>query len=187
MITRKTRNGMTILILLGAVSFWLSRSQDEDKPAPVAGLDPELNYVLRDFELQFYDEHGQPTVNMQAPVLRNDPTLQLGTIENPVVKLNQTEAVWDMIADTATVTADKEHVQLIGKVFIKRNEPATGRWVELNTHEVKIEVTPQTAVTDQPVRMFDGYNQVDAIGLELNLKTKTYTLKQQVKATYVVN
>ncbi|MGB5293088.1 MAG: LPS export ABC transporter periplasmic protein LptC, partial [Lysobacterales bacterium] len=185
MITRKTRNGMTILILLGAVSFWLSRSQDEDQPAPVAGLDPELNYVLRDFELQFYDEYGQPTVNMQAPVLRNDPTLQLGTIENPVVRLNQAEAVWDMIADTATVTADKEHVQLIGKVFIKRNEPATGRWVELNTHEVGIEVTPQTAVTDQPVKMFDGYNQVDAIGLELNLKTKTYTLKQQVKATYV--
>lgn len=178
---------MTILILLGVVTFWLSRSQDEDKPAPVAGLDPELNYVLRDFELQFYDEYGQPTINMQAPVLRNDPTLQLGTIESPVVKLNQAETVWDMIADTATVTADKEHVQLIGKVFIKRNEPATGRWVELNTHEVKIEVTPQTAVTDQPVRMFDGYNQVDAIGLELNLKTKTYTLKQQVKATYVVN
>lgn len=187
MITRKTRNGMTILIVLGAVTFWLSRSQDIDKPAPVAGLDPELNYVLRDFELQFFDEFGQPTINMQAPILRNDPKLQLGTIESPVVKLNQADAVWDMMADTATVTADKEHVQLIGKVNVKRNEPATGRWVELNTQEVAIEVTPQTAVTDQPVRMFDGYNQVDAIGLELNLKTKTYTLKQQVKATYVVN
>lgn len=178
---------MTILIVLGAVTFWLNRSQDIDKPAPVAGLDPELNYVLHDFELQFFDEYGQPTINMKAPVLRNDPKLQLGTIVSPVVKLNQAEAVWDMMADTATVTADKEHVQLIGKVNVKRNEPETGRWVELNTEEVAIEVTPQTAVTDQPVRMFDGYNQVDAIGLELNLKTKTYTLKQQVKATYVVN
>ena len=108
MITRKTRNGMTILIVLGAVTFWLNRTQDIDKPAPVAGLDPELNYVLHDFELQFFDEYGQPTINMKAPVLRNDPKLQLGTIVSPVVKLNQAEAVWDMMADTATVTADKE-------------------------------------------------------------------------------
>ena len=178
---------MTILILLSAVTFWLSRSQDDDGPAPVAGLNPELNYVLHDFELQFFDENGQPTMNMQAPVLRNDPKLQLGTIEKPVVRLNQAEAVWDMMADTATVTADKEHVQLIGKVTVRRNEPASGNWVELNTREVQIEVTPQTAVTDQPVRIFDGYNQVDAIGLELDMKTKTYTLKQQVKATYAVN
>jgi len=187
MITRKTRNGMTILILLGAFSFWLSRSQDDDKPAPVAGLDPELNYVLRDFELQFFDENGQPSINMRAPVLRNDPKRQLGTIENPVVRLNQAGAVWDMMADTATVTADKEHVQLIGKVVVKRNEPASGRWVEITTREVQIEVTPQTAVSDQPVRMFDGLNQLDAIGLELDMKTKLFTLKQQVKATYVVN
>ena len=187
MITRKTRRGMTALILLSAISFWVSRSQEEDGPAPVAGLDPELDYVLRDFELQFFDESGQPTINMRAPVLRNDPRLQMGTVENPVVVLNQEDAVWDLTADLATVTADKEHVQLIGQVQVKRNEPATGNWVELTTREVQIEVTPQTATTDQPVSMFDGLNRVDAIGLELDMKTKIYSLKQQVKATYAVN
>jgi len=187
MITRKTQRGITVLVLLGFLTFWISRSQDEPGPAPVAGLDPKLDYVLRDFVLQFYDENGQPTLNMQAPVLRNDPKLQLGTIENPVVRLNQDDAVWDMMADTATVTADKEHVQLIGQVLVKRNEPASGNWVELSTREVQIEVTPQTAVTDQPVSIYDGHNRVDAIGLELDMKTKTYMLKQQVRATYAVN
>ena len=178
---------MTILILLSAITFWISRSQDEDGPEPVAGLDPELDYVLRDFELQFFDEFGQPTINMRAPVLRNDPRLQMGTIEHPVVKLNQADAVWDLTADLATVTADKEHVQLIGQVQVKRNEPATGNWVELTTREVQIEVTPQTATTNQPVSMFDGLNRVDAIGMELDMTTKIFSLKQQVKATYAVN
>ena len=187
MITRKTRRGITALIFLSAISFWVARSQDEDGPEPVVGLDPELDYVLRDFELQFFDEFGQPTINMRAPVLRNDPKLQMGTIEYPVVRLNHDDAVWDLTANTATVTADKEHVQLIGQVHVKRNEPASGNWVELDTREVQIEVTPQTAVTDQPVSMFDGNNRVDAIGLELDMKAKTYTLKQQVKATYAVN
>jgi len=187
MITRKTQRGITALILLSFISFWMSRSHDDDGPQPVAGLDPKLDYVLRDFELQFFDELGQPTMNMQAPVLRNDPRLKFGTVEQPIIKLNQEDAVWDLSSELATVTADKEHVQLIGAVRVKRNEPATGNWVELDTRDVKIEVTPQTAITNQPVSMFDGYNRVDAIGLELNMKTKMYTLKQQVKATYAVN
>lgn len=187
MITRKTQRGIAVLILLSAVTFWASRSQNDKKPEPLAGLDPKLDYVLHEFELQFYDENGQPTINMRAPVLRNDPSVQMGTIEYPVVRLNHADAVWDMTANMATVTADKEHVQLIGQVNVKRSEPATGNWVELTTREVQIEVTPQTAVTDQPVSIFDGRNRVDAIGLELDMTTKTYILKQQVKATYAVN
>ena len=187
MITRKTRRGMIVLLVLSALSFWASRSQDQQGPEPVAGLDPELDYVLRDFELQFFDEAGKPAINMQAPVLRNDPRMQLGTIERPVVRLNQADAVWDLTADTATVTSDKEHVELLGQVHVRRNEPASGNWVEIDTREVRIEVTPQTASTDQPVRIFDGRNQLDAVGLELDMKTKTYILKQQVKASYAVN
>ena len=88
MITRKTRNGITALFLLTAVSFWVSQTDDGEVMAPVSDVDPKLNYVLRDFELQFYDENGLPTMNLKAPVLRNDPDLELGTIENPVMILN---------------------------------------------------------------------------------------------------
>ena len=187
MITRKTRRGMLVLLLLSAFSFWVNRSQDTQKPQPVAGLDPELDYVLRDFELQFFDESGKPALHMQAPELRNDPRLKLGTIDHPVLRLNQDDVVWDLTADTATVTADKEHVQLIGQVEVRRDEPSSGNWVEINTREVRIEVTPQTAYTDEPVHIFDGRNRIDAIGLELDMKSKTFKLKQQVKASYAVN
>ena len=187
MITRKTRRGIILLVLLTAVSFWIGRKQDDKILQPVAGLDPKLNYVLRDFELQFFDENGRPTINMQAPELRNNPDLQLGTIERPVIKLNQEQVTWRLTSDSATVTADKEHIFLSGQVLVNRREVATGNWVELNTREVQVEVTPQTASTDQPVSMFDFYNQVNGIGLDLDMKTNTFSLKQQVKATYAVN
>ena len=187
MITRKTQRGIVALVALTAVSFWIGHKQDTDVTEPVSGLDPKLNYVLRDFELQFYDANGQPTINLQAPVLRNDPKLKLGTIELPVILLNQADAVWKLTSDSATVTADKEHVQLSGQVHVQRNELASGNWVKLDTRQVHIEVTPQTASTDQAVNLFDGYNQTNAIGLELDMKTNTFKLKQQVKATYAVN
>jgi LPS export ABC transporter protein LptC len=184
MITRKTRRGIIAMVLLTTVSYWAGRDQSDEASDPVAGLDPKLDYVLRDFELQFYDKDGQPTINLQAPVLRNNPELQLGTIEQPVIQLNQPGVVWNLTSDSATVTADKEHVQLSGKVHVQRLEPSNGTWVRLDTSEVQIEVTPQTANSDQAVSMFDGYNKVDAIGLMLDMKANTFKLKQQVKATY---
>ena len=187
MITRNTRRGIIGLVLLTTVSFWVNRLQDNETLEPVADLDPKLNYVLRDFELQFFDENGQPTINLQAPIFRNNPDLELGTIENPVLKLNHAKVVWDLTADMATVTADKEHVQLLGQVHVQRLETATGHLVNINTSEVRIEVTPQTAKTHEPVHMHDGLNQASAIGLALDMKSNTFLFKEQVKATYAVN
>ena len=43
------------------------------------------------------------------------------------------------------------------------------------------------ASTNEPVSIFDGYNHLNAIGLDLDMKTNTFMLKQQVEATYAVN
>jgi lipopolysaccharide export system protein LptC len=187
MITRKTRRGIIVLLVLTSFSFWASRQHETRVQAPVAGLDPKMDYVLRDFELQFFDEQGHATINLRAPELHNDPALQVGTIEKPVFRLNQPGMTWNLTADSATVTADKEHVHLAGRVNILRFEPATGMLAELNTTEVMVEVTPQTASTDAPVSIHDINSQINAIGLDLDMKTNTFTLKQQVRATYAVN
>ena len=78
-------------------------------------------------------------------------------------------------------------MELQGQVEIRRLEHGAGIWVRLDTRDVQIEVTPQLAKTDQPVSIFDGKNQLDAIGLELDLKSNTFYLQQQVKAIYAVN
>ena len=59
--------------------------------------------------------------------------------------------------------------------------------MEVDTREVQIEVKPQTASTDQAVYMFDGLNRASAVGVDLDMTTNTFVLKQQVKATYAVN
>lgn len=187
MITRKTRRGIIAMVLLTAVSFWVERDNDSDFLDPDTGIDPKLNYVLQDFEMQFYDDDGQPTINMRAPQLRNNPDLQLGTIENPVIRLNQPDMVWNLTSDTATVTADKEIVKLSGAVHVRKLETSSRRWLEVETSDVQIAVSPQTATTNQAVSMFDGYNQANAIGLDLDMKANTFKLKQQVIATYAVN
>jgi len=187
MISRNTQRGIIAMIVLTGISFWAARGQRDDTQEPVAGLDPKLNYVLRDFELQIFDTNGRPTLNMKAPVLSNDPVLGIGTVENPRLVLNQPDFTWNMVADSATITADKEHVELFGKVYVQRLELMTGERVELKTSEVRLEVGPQTASTTEPVSLYDGANQMDAVGMYLDMKNDTIQFKQQVKAIYAVN
>lgn len=187
MISRKTQRGIFALVLLTSVSFWATREQRDDTVKLVTGLNPKLDYVLRDFELQVYDTNGKATLNMQAPVLSNDPVLGLGIVENPVLVLQQQDITWELTADSATITADKEHVDLSGRVYVQRLEVLTGNHAEFNTSEVMVEVTPQTASTAQPVSLFDGRNHMDAVGLYLDMMNDTFQLKQQVEAIYAVD
>ncbi len=187
MITATIRRGIIGLILLTAVSFWISRKQGVDEISPIADLDPKLNYVLRDFELQVYDEDGKATFNLQAPVLRNNPELKLGTIEQPVISMHDQGTVWGLTAQTAIMTADKEYVHLSGQVQVQWHDPVSGNQAEFETADMKIDVTPQTAATEQEVSLFDGLNKLNAIGMNLNMKNNSYTLKQKVRATYAVN
>lgn len=187
MIRRKTRRGIFVLVLLTSISFWAARERQDEDAGPVAGLDPKLNYVLRDFELQVYDLDGRTTLNLKAPVLSNNPLLQIGTIENPLLVLHQQDITWNLTADSATITADKEHVELLGNVYVQRLTLLTGHRVELNTSNLKIKMTPQTASTFAPVSFFDGLNNMDAVGMQLDMMNDTFKLKQKVKAIYAVN
>lgn len=187
MITGKTRRGFALMTVLAAISMWASRENVDESSRPQADVDPNFNYVLRDFELQFFDELGQPSLNMKAPLLRNDPDLKLGTIENPVVKLYQPDLVWDLTAEVATVTEDKEFISLHGKVNILRQQASDGRRTRLSTADVEIEVTPEIASTDAMVEVFDGFNHLSGSGLDMDMKANTFELKKQVKATYAVN
>lgn len=183
----KTNQGIIVLLIAAGISMWFSQDKGDDTLQPQSDVDPQFNYVLRDFELQYFDESGQPALNLRAPVLRNDPDMELGTIEQPVIKLYQPGLIWDLQADVATVTTDKEYINLGGRVNIQRQQIETGRRTRLDTADVQIEVTPQTAHTDALVEVFDGFNHISGVGLDMDMQANTFELKKQVKATYAVN
>lgn len=187
MISRKTRRGIIALVVLTGVSFWAAREQRDDTSEPVTGLDPRLNYVLHDFNLQVFDVNGKATLNIKAPVLSNDPVLGIGTIENPLLILHQQGVTWKLVADWATITSDKERVKLSGSVYVQRLELLTGNRVEFKTSEIEVEVTPQIASTAEPVSLFDGHNHMDAVGMQLDMMNDTFHLNQEVRAIYAVN
>lgn len=186
MTTRKSRQGIVLLLFLTLISFWLSRQHQAQKPPQMSGLDPSLDYMLRDFELQTYDSSGLPLLNLRAPLLRNNSAVKLGTIEAPVIVLNKPDAKWSLVADSATMTEDRERIHLFGHVNVKRIENTTGRHAQMDTGEIEVQVTAQTASTTKPVSIKDGQNSLQAQGMDIDLKSGRFKLKHNVRARYAV-
>ena len=187
MIPRQTRRGIFVLAVLTAAILWLGRDGGERRQDPIAGLDTRLDYALHDFEARYYDAEGKTAVNLWAPTLTNNASSGIGVIEQPRFNVVQDGNLWSIVAKSATVTADREHILLTGEVNMRRNDPATARWLEVNTSEMTFDVTPRVAHSDRPVVILEDSNTLEAVGFRIDMKTDSYHLDAQVTGRYDIN
>lgn len=187
MIHRRTATGIALFALLAATTFWLARGGRDDAGDDIDPVNPRLDYALEDFRARLFDDEGRPALRIRAPRLANDALTGVGTIDSPTIELAQEDAVWNIIADAARVSADREHILLTGEVTILRQDAATAAPVEIRTRELQLDVTPKVAHTDAPVSVIDGRNRVDGVGMRVEFDTRRFTLNDEVRGRYEVN
>jgi lipopolysaccharide export system protein LptC len=183
-IQRKTQWGIMVMTVLVAFSFWASRGQKDRSAQPTRGLDTKLDYALHDFEYQFFDLEGQPSTRLVAPTLSNNAVSGISEVQHPVFNIIDHGNAWEIIAESATVSADKEHIQLSGDVRIRRPATATVESLDIRTNELTINVSPKTANSESPVA---GNDIMEAVGFRVNMNSNRFQLLNQVKLTYAVN
>jgi LPS export ABC transporter protein LptC len=183
----KTKAGILLLTGLVAFSYWASRGRNDDTEGPIVGLDTQLDYALQDFEYWFYDAQGNPSANLKAPELTNHAINGISEVNNPVFTVIDRGISWRIVAESATVTADKENIVLSGDVWIRRPAMISGEALSINTSELTIEVSPKLASSDRPVRMTEGDDIMEATGFRVNMGSNRFQLLNQVKLTYDVN
>ena len=187
MISTKTYSGILVLFVLTLFSYWLSRDRDPEREAPTEGLNLRLDYALQDFELRQFDLQGLESVRINAPGLSNDAGTGVGTIDQPRIRLRQEDTVWNIIATSATVTPDREHVLFKGDVNIRQHDPMAIHKLDISTQELQLDVIPKIASTDQAVTVMDGPNRVLATGLRVEFETRQFELLDQVRGVYDVD
>lgn len=187
MIRQKTRLGILVLATLVAGTYWAGRSQKDATQPPIAGLDTRLDYALQDFELKFYDLDGRPSGKLTAPTMTNDAVTGISEVSNPAFEVIHRGNHWDIVAETASVTPDREHVVLNGNVWMRRAGADGSPPMNINTSELKLEVTPRIASSERPVRVIDGNDIMEAVGFRVNMADNRFQLLNQVKLTYAVN
>lgn len=187
MIQRKTVSGIMVLTVLVAASYWAGRSSSERSVNPITGLDTRLDYALQDFEMQFYDALGQPSAHLSAPRLSNDAESGVGKIVQPVFNIIHHGNVWQIIAESATVSADREQVLLQGDVHMKRDSDINQAPLDISTSEMLLKVPVRIASSDRRVHISEGNDTMEALGFTIDMTVDRFQLFDQVKLRYGIN
>ena len=186
MISRQTRRGIILLCLLAIFSWIVARPTPEPESKPLAGLDTRLNYALHDFSGRLLDERGQTRIEIDAPLLRNDASSGIGTVDSPNFRIQQEDEEWYISAESAVIAADREHVTLQGEVKLMRRNETTGEMTNIDTSDVLLNITPRTASTQAEVRIVQAGSRLTATGMNLDMINEQYELLEAVRAHYEI-
>lgn len=184
MIRRNTWRSLALLSLLATLSWLGARNRGQAPAKPFEDLDTRLNYALWNFSAQILNEQGKVNFQVEAPILRNNASSQIGTLENPQIRIHQEDDEWYITADAAIITADREHVSLAGSVDLRKESPLSDATLRILTRDVMLNVKPRTASTDAAVTIAQNSDVVEAVGMRLDLKTDSYELLHKVHARY---
>jgi LPS export ABC transporter protein LptC len=184
MIHRKTWHGIVSLGILAITTAILVRSGRDEGGLPPADLDTRLSYALWDFSGVLLDKDGKVNLRVDAPMLRNKADSQVGTVENPRLQILQDDDEWYISADSAIITADREFVSLMGRVDVLNHNYVTSERLDMQTRDVMLNITPRLITTESPVSIQQGPDRLNAVGMKLDMKQKTYQLQDQVRARY---
>jgi LPS export ABC transporter protein LptC len=186
-IPRKTQLGIVVLTAFVAASYWASRGQNDSRLQPTPGLDTQLDFALQDFEYQFFDLNGVPSARLSAPELSNHAASGISEVSNPVFDIMEHGVPWQIIAESATVAADKEHVILKGDVKIRRPASELGGELNISTSELTFEVSPKIASSEHAVHLIQDNDIMEAVGFSVDMINNRYQLLDRVKLTYAIN
>ena len=184
MIRGGTWQGIIALTALAVVSWLVSTNPSGKDQEQRTAVDTRLNYALRDFEGLLLDEQGKINLRMSSPLLRKIAESEVGTIESPVIQIQQENEQWYISAESAIITADREYVSLIGDVDLLRTNEISGETLEIKTKDVMLRITPRTASTESEVTLIQSGNRVDALGMNLDMINNSYELLDDVRAHY---
>jgi len=183
-IPRKTRTGIFLLAALTLLTFWAVRRGDNGREPQPAEIDTGLEYALTNFQLQYFDEQGVSTLTLRSPYFRSEIASGEGQAEHPRLEIHHRGFVWHIIADSARVPEDQELVFLTGAVHLERSGNRAGDWMEIDTRDVTVEVTPRIARSEHPVNLRDPSGRLAAEGFEVNMIDNTYRLSGNVRGVY---
>ena len=188
-------NWSPVLLLgsLAALTYWLDA---QIQPSAIrrdgsSRHDPDL--FLIDFRAVNYDENGKPREALAAKRGDHFPDDETTDLTRPMIRITQADKpAFTVTADRAKISGDREHAYFSGHVAANRepDDPATTKGREpagalsLTTDYLHVIPKAERAETDRPVTIREPRGIIEAVGLELDNKTKTLKLKSRVSGTF---
>jgi len=179
---------VTVLLLVGAIvsgwSVWTQRSRD----VVPTGAPARSDYVLIDFELTSLNPQGRESFTLRAPRLARDPDEKTMDIATPLFLIPPGEGTgndaWEVRAKNAWVSAEGDELRLRGDVK-GASSGMTGPVTSVATDQMNIYPDTRRASSPGRVVITRPGSILSGRGLQLNLASKQYSFKSEVRQRYV--
>ena len=170
-----------MLLLLAALTFWLSRLIEGDKPRAPLRHDPD--YMVERFEVRRFDVQGRLQHTLVGEKLVHFPDDDTTLVNGPHVTFHQT-APTEIGAKLALIGADGKEIDLLDQVRVLRHA-ASGDAppTQLDTRSLKLFPDEERGLSRDPVTITQGRSIIRGTGLEIDNKTGISVLRGRVNGT----
>jgi LPS export ABC transporter protein LptC len=194
------------VIAIISLAYFLGRggrgNNGADDSAAVA---PNPGYEARDAEVIETGYDGRERYRLSAKVIRQQSETAAIELESlsmhyhpgaqaklpgesaPAPRPGKDKAqdeIWHLTSDTGQVRADGDDVQLSGNVRVTGPAPGSGLPLELTTTELRINTPTEFIETRAPVRLTLSGHEIDAVGMQADLKAGKLRLESEVHGRF---
>jgi LPS export ABC transporter protein LptC len=184
-----------------AVAYFIGmsdRTQDDSDGGDAATSDP--GYAARDAVVIETGYDGRERYRLNASVIRQQT--ESGVIELEKLSMDyhaesqdklpgesapanaSAAEVWHLTSERGLVRANGDDVQLDGNVRVTGPSPGTGEPLSLTTESMRINTPTQFIETRAPVRLRWSGHELDARGMQADLKAGTLRLESEVNGHF---
>lgn len=176
----------TLLIVLAVTSSWLSFRAQKPAVLPASAEEKRhIDYYLEGVSIIAMDEYGKPQQRLYAQAMEHFEDNDTVLVSQPRLQMATTEqARWQLSSKTGELSSAHDKVMFQGEVTL-RHEAGSGPALTLSTETLHYDLQQQVAQTDQPLRIEQGRNSIQATGMTLDLQAQTLTLLSKVQGHYV--
>jgi lipopolysaccharide export system protein LptC len=172
------------LIVIGIIvgTVMLGRQQGSSSSAtPVEASSVVPGYAARNAVLVETGADGRPMYTLNADLIRqrpNDKRVQLDVVRMSYRTTDGNE--WKVRADSGQIRDDGSQIELYGNVHVDGLLPGSDEPAQIHTSILTLDTKAEIVRTTAPVVLKWGARQLEASGLEANLKDRSVKLESRV-------
>ena len=176
---------LLLVLVLAAGSLWLERAVQAPEGDRSGKLRHDPDFIAEDFGVTKMSTSGKPEYILSAERMLHYPDDQSTDIVAPRLVQRREDAPQIVIsADRGQVSKNGEVANFYGGVVVVREAGGGRSELRMQTEYLQIVPDQDIARTDKPVIITEGRSRLAGVGMELNNKTRQFTLLSQVKGTF---
>jgi lipopolysaccharide export system protein LptC len=175
---------IAVLAVAAAASWYLTR-QNRGTAAPQPQNIVNRGYYLKSARILGTGPDGSLLYEIRADRAEQKEDDSIEFTDVSVRYSPQSDVPWTVIADTATIGQDHQHVILQGNVLAVSSEGFSGDQTEIATQHLELDPETYVAETDDRVHIRIGSRSLSATGMLASLKENRLQLRSNVSGKFV--